>query len=79
MLCNGGVSYFAFVCVSVCLSVCVSVNKIISKNIDRFTSFLVEAFPVTQGGNHSILKKKSPRGKGGWVGGGVEFGPNDKR
>ena len=61
---HGGVSCFAFVCVSVCLSVCVSVYKISQKIFSRSTSFLVEAFPVTQGGNHSILKKR-PRGKGG--------------
>ncbi len=67
---HGGVSYFAFVCV------CVSVTKISQKILNRSTSFLVEAFPVTQGGNHSILEKSPP---GVTVGVGVKFDPNDKR
>ncbi len=47
------------------LSVSVSVDKISQKVFNQSTSFLVGAFPVNQGGNHSILKKKSPWGKGG--------------
>ena len=69
------------------LSLCVSVrpcvrltdNKISQKLSNRSTSLLVEAFPVTQGGNHSILNKKLPWDKGGSGGGVSKFGPNDKR
>ncbi len=43
------------VCLSVC--VCVSVTKISKKILNRSTSFLAGAFPLIQGGNHSILKK----------------------
>ena len=43
------------------LSVHVSVDKICQKELlSRSTSFLVEAFLVTHGGNHSILKKEIP-------------------
>ncbi len=50
------------------LSVCVPVNQISKKILNRSTSFLVEAFPVTQGGNHSIFKKIPPGVKGStWV------------
>ncbi len=56
------------ICMWVCLSVC-PLTKYLKKILDRSTSFLVKAFPVTQGGNHLILKK-SPRGKGVCVGGG---------
>ncbi len=47
------------VCLSVCVSVCVcvSVTKISQKILNRSTSFLAGAFPLTQGGNHSILRK----------------------
>ncbi len=60
------------------MSVCVSVNKIFLKILNRSTPFSVEAFPVTQGGNHAILKKKTitswdKGGPGG--GGGVEIWP----
>ncbi len=51
---HGRVSYFGFVCV--CLSVC-SLSKYL-KILNGSTSFLVEAFPLTQRENHSILKKK---------------------
>ncbi len=44
---------------------CLSVDKISQKVLKQSTSFLVGAFPVIQGGNHS------PRGKGGSGGGGV--------
>ncbi len=44
---HGGVSYFAFVR----LSVWVSVDYISQKVFNQSTSFLVEAFPVTQGRN----------------------------
>ena len=44
----------------VCLSVCLSVGKISKKILNGSTSFLLEAFPLIQGGNHSILKKKRP-------------------
>ncbi len=37
------------VCVCVCVSVCVSVNKISRKLFNQSTSFLVGAFPLTQG------------------------------
>ena len=47
-------------CLSVCVCVCVSVTKISKKILTRLTSFLVEAFPLTQGGNRSILKKIAP-------------------
>ena len=53
---HGEVSYFAFVC----QCVCVSVTKISKKILNRSTSFSVEAFLLTQGGNHSILKKIAP-------------------
>ncbi len=73
--------------ISVCLclsGVFVSVTKISKKILNRPTSYLVEAFPLTQGGNHSILKKNHPREKGCvrvcvvcvW-GGRSKFGPND--
>ncbi len=76
MLCIAGfLTLRLFVCV--CLSVCVSVNKISKKILNQSTSFLVEAFSVTQGGNHSIFKKKCP---GVMVGvGESKFGPNNKR
>ena len=59
---HGGVSYFAFVCLSEC--VCVSVSKISQKILNQSTSFLVEAFPLPQGGNHSndSMLKKFPLG-----------------
>ncbi len=57
MLCMAG---FLTSRLCVCLSVCVSVNKISKKNIEPINSIFVEAFPVTQGGNHSILKKIAP-------------------
>ncbi len=55
----------------------VSVCKIPKKIFNRSTSFLVEAFPLTKGGNRSILKKNWTRGKGGC--GGLKFYPNGKR
>ncbi len=70
-------------CDTVCVSVFVSVDKISPKILNRATSFLVEVLPLTQGGNHSILKKITMGY--GWVcvcgGGGMgsKFGPNDKR
>ena len=48
------------VCLSVRVCVCVSVTKVSKKILNRSTSFLAEAFPLTQGGNHSILKTISP-------------------
>ena len=42
------------------ISVCLSVDKISQKVFNQSTLFLVGAFPVTQGGNHSILKKIAP-------------------
>ncbi len=36
-------------CVCVCVCVCVSVNKICKKLFKQSTSFLVGAFPLTQG------------------------------
>ncbi len=54
MLCMAG---FLTLRLSVCLSVCLSVSKISQKILNR-NFILVEALPVTQGGNHSILKKK---------------------
>ncbi len=43
----------------VCPSVCVSVFKVSQKLLNRPTSFLVDGFPLTQRGNHSILKLRS--------------------
>ncbi len=48
----------------------------ISKNIESI-NFFMEAFPLVQGGNHWISKKKSKLGKGGpgaGGGGGWEAG-----
>ena len=60
---------------------CVSVNKISHilsfSHILNLASFLVEAFPLTQGGNHSILKKKCPGVRAGV--GVPKFVPNDNR
>ncbi len=42
---------FLTLCLSVCVSVFVPVDKISLKVINRSTSFLVGAFPVTQGRN----------------------------
>ncbi len=56
---HGGVSYFAFVCVCVCLCVC-PLTKYLKKYRTYQLHFFVDAFPVTQGGNHSILKKIAP-------------------
>ncbi len=64
---------------SVCLSV--SVSKISQNILNRSTSFFDAGLliPVTQGGNHSILKKKCLGIRVG-VGGGVQiFAANDKR
>ncbi len=63
----------------VCMRACVrlSVCKISQRILDRSTSFFVEAFPMAQGGNHSILKENCPEVRVGvW---GPKFGPNDKR
>ncbi len=79
---HGVVSYFAwrgFLRLSVYVSVCVSVNKISQKMLNLSTPFLVEAFPVTQGGKPFNFEKKSLWCKGGgvcvWR---AKFGPNDK-
>ncbi len=48
---HGGVSYFAFVRLCICVCVCLSVDKISQKVFNQSTSFLVGAFPVTQGRN----------------------------
>ena len=56
------------VCLCVCLSVCPSA-KYLKKILNPSTLILVEAFHVTQGGNHSILKK-TPLGRVGWGEGG---------
>ena len=59
---HSGVSYFTL-CVSA------SVFKICKKILNRSASFLVEAFSLTQGGNHLIWKKIT-LGLIGWGGGG---------
>ena len=57
---------------SLCVCVCVhvSVDKISQKVLNRLTSFSGQTFPLTHGGNHSILKKKKRPGvrvgHGGW-------------
>ncbi len=48
------------VCVCVCLSVCLSVNNIAQKVFNKSTSYLVEAFPLTQGWSDSILRNIAP-------------------
>ena len=75
MLCMPG---FLTLRLSVGLYVCVSVNKISPKILNRSTSFVVDVLPVTQGGNHSILKKNYPGVKVCvcvCVGGGVKIWP----
>ncbi len=37
------------------LHLCVFVSKISQEILNRSTSFLMEGFPLPQGGNHSIL------------------------
>ena len=70
MLCmGGGGSDFHFLCVCVCL--CVRLQSI-SKILQRLTSFLVEDFPLIQGGKDFYFEKKSPRSKV-WVEVGIEI------
>ncbi len=78
MLCMAGFLTF-FTLSLLCVCMCVSVNKISQKILNESTSILAEAFPVTQEGKQSILKKKSPGARVGVFGGGGGFGPNDKR
>ncbi len=74
MLCMAG---FLTLHLSVCLPVCLCVRlQDISKILNRSTPFLVEAFRVTQGGNHSIWKKKRPWVRVSVGGGGVEIWPS---
>ena len=52
-------------------------SKIYKKILKRSTSFLVEAFPLTQGKPFDFEKNVPGIRVGG--GGGFKFGPNDKR
>ncbi len=48
-ICDAHVRLCVCLCVCVCVSVCVAVNKISQKVFNQSTSFLVGAFPLTQG------------------------------